>query len=82
MQKWERSGMNCPKCLSSNLEELSEERYKCQDCGTRFHIAYYCKNCGTEISKERYENDDELCEFCEGIQEMDENEDFGIAPDY
>ena len=43
---------------------------------------YYCRICGTEITRERYEDHDELCEFCEDNEEMDEDEDFGIAPYY
>ena len=26
---------------------------------------YYCRVCGTEIDKERYEEHDQLCESCE-----------------
>lgn len=74
--------MNCPKCHSSNLEELGEERFKCRDCGAKFHIAYYCRICSAEISKEQYEDHDELCDFCEQNEEDDEDEDFGIAPHY
>jgi ribosomal protein L37AE/L43A len=74
--------MNCPNCHSPDLEKLGEQRFKCRDCGAKFHIAYYCRNCGAEISKERYEDHDELCEFCEDNEEMDEDEDFGIAPHY
>jgi galactose-1-phosphate uridylyltransferase len=43
---------------------------------------YCCRICGTEITKEQYEDHDELCEFCEDNEEMDEDEDFGIAPHY
>jgi hypothetical protein len=43
---------------------------------------YYCRICGAEITKEQYENHDELCDFCEDNEEMDEDEDFGIAPHY
>jgi predicted SprT family Zn-dependent metalloprotease len=40
---------------------------------------YFCRICGTEIDKERYEDHDELCESCEGNEKMDEDEDFEIA---
>jgi hypothetical protein len=43
---------------------------------------YYCRICGTEIEKERFEEHDELCDFCEQNEEDDEDEDFGIAPHY
>jgi hypothetical protein len=43
---------------------------------------YCCRICGVEITKEQYEDHDELCEFCEDNEEMDEDEDFGIAPHY
>ena len=37
---------------------------------------YNCRICGTEITKDQYEDHDELCEFCEDNEEMDEDEDF------
>jgi hypothetical protein len=43
---------------------------------------YYCRICHEEITRERYEDHDELCEFCEQNEEDDEDEDFGIAPHY
>lgn len=43
---------------------------------------YHCRICGVEIDKQRYEDHDELCDFCEQNEEDDEGEDFGIAPHY
>jgi CRISPR/Cas system-associated protein Cas10 (large subunit of type III CRISPR-Cas system) len=43
---------------------------------------YYCRICGTEIDKERFEDHEGLCDFCEQNEEDDEDEDFGIAPHY
>lgn len=43
---------------------------------------YYCRICSTEIDKERFEEHDELYEFCEQNEEDDEDEDFGIVPHY
>jgi tRNA G26 N,N-dimethylase Trm1 len=35
---------------------------------------YYCRNCGTEISRERYEDYDQLCESCEDDKEDSEGD--------
>lgn len=72
----------CPHCHSKNIETIGFEHWQCKDCGKRYHVTYHCRICNAEISKERYETHNQLCDFCEDNEEMDEDEDFGIAPHY
>jgi hypothetical protein len=53
---------------------LATKRAGAHDTRDDAKDTYYCRNCGAEISRERYEDYDQLCESCEDSQEDSEGD--------